>query len=272
MRITVVTPVLNGAAFVGETVASVLDQHGAFELEYIVRDGGSTDGTLAVLEQFGDRVKVVSKPDGSPQAAINAGMASATGEVGAWLNADDAFEPGALQAVAEAFTAHPGARWLYGRCAIMDASGRPIRRPITCYKHMLGHVYSWNLLLCENYISQPATFWRTDLWHEAGGLTERYLATFDYDLWLRMAAISRPLSLHRRLARFRRHPMSISERHFVQQFREECEASAGYGSAAHSLLHRVLAGKTVLVYRILALLSKHRASGNRRCPRPAHDA
>jgi len=261
MKITIVTPVLNGAQFIRETVDSVLAQRGDFELEYIVRDGGSTDGTLDILREYGGRVRVVSAKDGGPAAAINAGMAEATGDILAWLNADDVYESGALQKVADFFLRHPQKKWCYGRCGIMDENGREIRRPVTWYKNLIGWTYSRNLLLCENYINQPATFWRCELWQACGSLSMEYKAAFDYDLWLRMAEIGRPAHLHARLARFRRHAVSISENFVALQFAEEASIAAAHGNAIHRFLHELNRRKIVWVYGMLSRKGGRRVPG-----------
>ena len=97
MKISVITPVLNGEKFIRQTVESILNQTGNFELEYIVRDGHSVDKTLAILAEYDDKITVVSKKDGSPQEAINQGMKMATGDIKCWLNADDVYLPGTLE-------------------------------------------------------------------------------------------------------------------------------------------------------------------------------
>ncbi len=255
-KISIITPVLNGADYIRETVESVLSQTGDFELEYIVRDGESTDGTLAILKDYDDRCVVVSEKDGSPQQAINAGMAMATGDVVAWLNADDCYEPGALQTVVETFRKHPDRRWCYGFCSIMDENGKEIRRPITWYKSILGYVYSRHLLLCVNYVNQPATFWTRELWEETGGLDTQHKAAFDYLLWLKMARRSRAAAIRRRLARFRRHPGSISENQFARQFDEELRIAGQYGNSLHVFLHTLNKWEIILIYRLLGVLGR----------------
>ncbi len=256
MKITVVTPVLNGERFIRRTVESVLSQKGPFELEYIVRDGYSSDKTLEILSEYKGRLAVVSKKDGSPQEAINAGLAMATGEIGAWLNADDVYEPGALAKAAAHFEAHPSCQWLYGRCRIIDAEDREIRRPVTLYKNLLGFVHSRNVLLCENYVSQPSTFWRMDLWRRMGGLNSSYKAAWDYELWLKMSELSAPSPLHVDLASFRRHPGSISESFTERQFSEELAIAAERGSALHRLVHAFNFWKITTAYKILSALGK----------------
>ena len=118
---------------------------------------------------------------------------------------------------------------------------------------------SRHLLLCENYISQPATFWRRDLWQQAGGLSTDYRAAFDYDLWIRLAACSRALPIHQVLASFRRHDTSISARQFERQFQEELASAVRAGQPLHRLVHRFNCWKILCVYR---LLSRRRGGGN----------
>ncbi len=251
MKISVVTPVYNGERFIRNTIESVLSQQGDFELEYIICDGQSTDNTLAILEEYQDRCTVVSRRDGSPQAAINNGMAMATGDVGCWINADDQFEPGALQTVATIFRNSPQTQWLYGRCSIVDENNVEIRKPITLYKNLIGFFYSRNVLLCENFINQPSTFWRMEVWRKAIDLDPRFKAAWDYELWMKMSLIAPARAVHKYLARFRRHSGSISENHFIRQFDEELEIARKYGNKLHYWVHKFNVWKIVTVYKIL---------------------
>lgn len=122
VKISIVTPVRNGKRFIRQTVESVLNQQGEFELEYIVCDGQSTDGTLEILAGYPE-CTVISRKDGGPFHAINYGMDLASGDIGAWLNADDIYLPGTLAKVARCFQEHPGTGWLYGNCPIIDETG-----------------------------------------------------------------------------------------------------------------------------------------------------
>ena len=230
----------------------MLSQTGDFELEYIVRDGQSSDKTLSILADYEDKITVVSKKDGSPQEAINQGMSMATGDIKCWLNADDLFLPGTIDSVIKAFKANPDKDWLYGRCDIIDADGLEIRKPITLYKNIIGYFYSRNILLCENYINQPATFWRSSMWDKASQLNPKYKAAWDYELWMKMALESRAIPIRKTLSHFRRHDGSISENHFVQQFSEEHEISATYGNIIHRIIHKLNQFKIVVIYKILS--------------------
>jgi glycosyltransferase involved in cell wall biosynthesis len=255
-KISIVTPVLNGERYIRECVESVLSQHGAFELEYIVKDGASRDGTLNILAEYAHRCRIVSTRDTSPQQAINAGLAMATGEICGWLNADDCLTPGALQKVVSAFQRRPDRHWCYGNCSIIDAAGREIRKPITLYKSILGHFYNRHTLLCENYINQPATFWKRSLWQQAGGLDPRYRAAFDYHLWVKMASLGPALPIHSRLAQFRRHNNSISWRFFERQFAEELAIASRYGNRVHRWVHSLNKTKIVSIYKLLGTFER----------------
>lgn len=249
--VTVVTPVLNGARFIRRTIESVLAQEGDFTLEYIICDGGSTDATIKIVKEYGARCRLIQRSDGGPADAINYAMGRAQGLIGGWLGADDLLSPGALNRVVEAFAAHPERDWLYGRCRIIDGRGQEIRRWITNYKNLLGLRFSRHLLWTENFINQPAAFWRMALWQRCGGLDARYKAAFDYDLWLRFAACSLPLVLPIYLASFRRHPGSISERGYEHQFAEELAISKREAPPLCYQLHRFNCYKIVTIYRFM---------------------
>jgi GT2 family glycosyltransferase len=202
LKVTVVTPSLNQGAFIGRTVESVLSQRGDFDLDYLVVDGGSTDETLAILRRHAGRLRFVSEPDRGQSDAINKGFRMATGEVLAWLNSDDTYEPGALHAALSAMR-ETGARWCFGECRIVDEQDREVRRSISRYKSRLSRRYSLRLLLGRNFIPQPATFFRRDLLAEAGPLDESLHYAMDYDLWLRFARLAAPAFVSRPLASFR---------------------------------------------------------------------
>ena len=253
IRISVITAVKNGERFIRQTIESVLSQKGDFELEYIIRDGCSTDRTLEIIKEYGNKIILVSKKDGSPQEAINAGMNMATGDIGCWLNADDIFLPGALQKVIDLFHEHPDKDWSYGRCKIIDDNNREIRKPITWYKNILGYFYSRNVLLCENYINQPATFWKMSLWKDVNGsLNKKYKAAWDYELWLKMAKASKAIHIRDYLASFRRTQGTISETHFEKQFNEELEIAKEHGNKLHYYIHYFTKNKILIAYKILA--------------------
>ena len=204
LKVTVVTPSFNQGSFIERTVESVLSQRGDFELDYLVMDGDSTDETLSILRRHEGRLRFVSEKDRGQSDAINKGFRMASGEVLAWINSDDTYEPGALQAALSAMQ-RAGARWCFGECRIVDEQGREVRRSISRYKNRLSRRYSLRRLLSRNFIPQPATFFRRDLLEEAGPLDESLHYAMDYDLWLRFARLADPVFVPRPLAAFRWH-------------------------------------------------------------------
>ena len=258
MRISVITPSYNTGAYIEATLKSVLMQRaaGGFELEYIVVDGGSTDGTGAILERYRSTLaQLVIEPDHGPASAINKGLRRATGDVLAWLNADDCYQPGALARVADVFRRQPARALCFGRCRIVDEEGREIRRSITRFKEIFFPFSCRPLIQTINYVSQPALFFTRRAWQQAGALREDLRAAFDYELLLRLWRQGGAVHLDGApLADFRWHPGSISGRNFEQQFREEWEAAAADAGrfAPQTLAHAVVRSGIVASYRCLA--------------------
>jgi len=254
-RISIVTPSFNHRRFISRTIDSVLGQEGDFELEYIVVDGASTDGTLDVLRGYGDRVRWISEPDGGQVDAIHKGLARATGSILAWLNSDDVLCPGALARVAAALAQQPEVHWLHGRCQIIDEHDRVVRRWIGRYKHWRARRHTFELLLTENYVSQMTVFWRRSAMDAVGPLDPSLKLAFDYDLWLRLARLGPPIYLAGApLACFRWYETSKSGSQFRLQFREDGTVAARYAGHRPGILlrKRVKNVVFVLVYRLLA--------------------
>jgi glycosyltransferase involved in cell wall biosynthesis len=226
--LSVITPVYNAANTLLDALKSVADQDYP-NLEHIVVDGGSTDGTVDLLREA-EGIRWISEPDRGLAHAMNKGIAMATGDVIGELNADDLYEPGALRAVGDAFAEHPDAMWLTGYCRIIDGDGREIRRPVTAYKNWLLRRYSLGLYLTHNFVSAPATFFRRAALDECGGFDERYRISVDYDLQLRIARRSDPIVLRRYLASFRMIEGTLSMSGFRTQFREHAEQARRHGT------------------------------------------
>jgi glycosyltransferase involved in cell wall biosynthesis len=218
-RISIVTPSLNQGLYIERTIRSVLDQQYP-DLEYIIVDGGSSDGTIDILKKFRSQVSWTSEKDRGQSHAINKGLALSTGEVCAFLNADDLYEPGALERVGEFFSTHPERYWLTGRCRIIDADDREIRKPVTAYKNFWLYGGSYTVLNVLNYISQPATFWRRRILREMGPLDENLYYGMDYDYWLRIGKRYRLETMPQYLASFRVHSSSKTRVAVTRQFEE----------------------------------------------------
>lgn len=229
-KITVITPSFNQAPFIERTIQSVLDQDYP-ALELIVMDGGSTDGTVEILRRYEGRLQWVSERDEGQADAINKGIARATGDIIAYLNSDDLYEPGALRAAGEYFSQHSDVLWLTGRCRIIDEQDGETRRPITAYKNFLLRRYTYSLLLVTNPISQPATFWRRSVVEEFGFFDKGQHFVMDYEYWLRIGRKYRPAILDRYLAAFRVYSTSKTSSSFLRSFRQELEVAKGYSTS-----------------------------------------
>jgi glycosyltransferase involved in cell wall biosynthesis len=253
VKISIVTPSLDQARFLERAVASVLSQRGDFELEYLVMDGGSTDGSAEILRRHADRLAYRIEKDAGQASAVNAGLRAATGDVLGWLNSDDLLYPGALERVAAAFRARPGLAWLHGRCEIVDEHDRPIRRWVSAYKHFRCRRYSRRALLVENFVSQMTVFWRRAAMERVGLLDESMRFGFDYEYWLRLSALGDPLYLEDRIAAFRWYTTSKSGSSFERQFEEDYAAFARHAPPGRLLRwqKRLRSAQIVGAYRLL---------------------
>ncbi len=257
MKISVITPSFNQVSFLKQTIESVKIQDLSLELEHIIVDGGSTDGSVDYLRSLGDTVRWISEPDRGQADAVNKGIRMASGEIIGWLNSDDLYFPGALQTVADYFRDHPDCRWAYGRCRIIDSSGNEQWKWITRYKNARLKKFTLSKLLRENFISQPAVFFRKDLFEEAGPLSVDLHYAMDYDLWLRFAGIVPAGVIYKDLASFRRHGSSKSETGFRDQFFEQYAVSKKYGpSFFNRAAHRFNIFKIINSYRLINLFRK----------------
>lgn len=197
--VSIVTPSYNQAAFLEQTICSVLDQDYQ-PLEYIVVDGGSTDGSVEIIHKYAHRLAWwVSEPDRGQTDAINKGFARSKGEILAWLNSDDTYLQSTVSEVVGYLQAHPELAAVYGDANLIDQQGQVIgrfpARQTSYQKLMRGYVH----------IPQQATFFRGDLWREVGPLDPSFFFAMDYDLWVRLSKKA-PLKYHPRLwANFRLH-------------------------------------------------------------------
>jgi glycosyltransferase involved in cell wall biosynthesis len=181
LSFSVVTPSFNQANYLEKTICSVLDQSYP-KLEYLVMDGGSTDGSLDIIKRYEDRLAYwVSEPDKGQSDAINKGFMRSSGDIVAWLNSDDLYLPGALQRVAEYFANHPTIYCVYGDLQVIDSGGNYLFT-----KKIIPFSYN-SLFFAEAYIGQPASFWRREVITKIGLVDPALHFWMDYEYYLRMA-------------------------------------------------------------------------------------
>jgi glycosyltransferase involved in cell wall biosynthesis len=198
--ISIVTPSFNQGPFIERTIRSVLGQDYP-ALEYIVQDGGSTDGTVEILERYRERLlHAESVRDRGQAHALNLGFRHATGEIMAYLNSDDILLPGALHYVAAYFERHPDVDVVYSHRVLIDEDDREISRWVLPPDDR--EVLSW-----ADFIPQETLFWRRRIWERVGGhVDESFRFAMDWDLLLRFrAAGARFVRLPRFLGGFRVH-------------------------------------------------------------------
>ena len=179
--VSVVIPCLNRAHFLVPTIESVFKQDYP-NIECIVVDGGSTDGTLEILKQYGSALVWVSEPDTGHADAINKGWKKSRGEILAWLNADDVWAiPAAVSQAVAYLHAHPEVDMAYGDCGSIDATGNQIG---------MSYLHEWDLEYaveqCDHCIPQPAAFIRRRILEQVGWLDTTYISKKDHELWLRI--------------------------------------------------------------------------------------
>lgn len=210
--VSIITPSLNQGRFIRDTIESVLSQDYP-RLEYLVMDGGSTDETLDILRDYGDRLTWRSGPDGGQADAVNTGVRLAKGEIIGWLNSDDTYQPGAVTAAVEHLIAHPETAVVYGDAYYIDERGEVIGTYPT-------EDFDLNRLAEACLICQPAAFMRRSAIDAVGMLDPTLHYCMDYDLWIRLGRDFHIDRINSFLANSRRYLETKSFAHREQLFQE----------------------------------------------------
>ncbi len=251
-KISIITPVFNRVGMIEQTIQSVLSQDYP-NLEYIIIDGGSTDGTVEIIRQYADNeairlegdkairqengesevpsshhitlspnclIKWLSEPDQGMYHAIMKGMAMATGEIVAWINSDDMYHTNALHIVGQIFAQQPEVDWLTGTPTLYNADG-------LCVKTFPTQYWSWERFKRGDFrwLQQESTFFRKSLFDRVGGLNLQYRLAADFELWCKMFQVARLYSVNTILGGFRQHgeQLSIEGQHrYETEVREIC--------------------------------------------------
>lgn len=199
MLVSIITPSFNQAPFLEATIRSVLEQDYP-SLEYIIVDGGSTDGSLEIIQKYSNRLSWwVSEKDKGQTDAINKGFSHAHGDVLAWLNSDDTYNPGAVSAAEKVLEMNPKHGLVYGDANFIDENGN-ILGSFPAAQTDLGRLRRGFV-----HIPQQSAFFRADLWKQVGPLDPSFYFAMDYDLWVRIASNAPMLYTHQLWANFRLH-------------------------------------------------------------------
>ena len=188
MKFSIVIPSFQQAEFLRATLQSVLTQDYA-EREILVRDGGSTDGSVEILRELGasGEIQWLSGPDGGQAAAINSGLSAATGDICAYLNSDDIYYAGTLRRVADYFAAHPECLVLYGNADHLHRDG-------SVMESYLVEPWDYERLATICFLCQPAVFWRRAVMDRFGPFDPELRYAMDYEYWLR---VGKAIAFHR---------------------------------------------------------------------------
>ena len=200
-KVSIITPVYNQSKYIEQTIKSVLNQK-YNSLEYIVIDGGSTDGTIEIINKYKDSISYFeSCTDKGQSNAINKGMKQATGDILAWVNGDDILLPGALESIVSYFELNPDVDVIYGDRIIINSDGLDIGRWVLPR-------HSDKVLLWVDFIPQESIFWRRSIWDKIGSnINESFNFALDWEMLLRMLHAGAKFShLPRFIGAFRVHP------------------------------------------------------------------
>ena len=197
-------PSFNTVEYLKETIESILSQDYP-DIELIITDGGSTDGTVALLQGYGERIKWVSEPDNGQSDAINKGFGMATGDLHYWANADDPLLPGALRHVADLITDFDGPQWVTGAADLIDEKGK-----VFFTRHVDKVDDTTFLLWALKWIPTQSVFWNRKMWEAAGPFDNDLHYTMDLGLWQRMHKNAPAIVSDRVLALYRMHSISKS--------------------------------------------------------------
>jgi glycosyltransferase involved in cell wall biosynthesis len=231
-KFSIVTPTYNMERWIEETIESVLSQKGDFEIEYIVVSDGSSDQSAAIARTYQERLRsgthsiqckkidmqIIEQENTGMYAAINNGFSKATGDVYAWINADDLYQQGALEAMRIAFEAFPEAQWVKGTSAAFE-DGTKKFDPEACkiYHHdwLKMGVYGME----SYFVTQDSVFWREDLWKKGGPIPVEYRSAGDYWLWLSFAKHAPLWILDAPISCFRKREGQISKG--IEKYKKE---------------------------------------------------
>jgi len=199
--VSIITPSFNQARYLEQTIKSVISQ-GYPNLEYIIIDGGSKDGSVDIIRKYADQLTYwISEPDNGQGEAINKGFTRARGEIVSWLNSDDLYAPDAISQAVEVLTGNPELGMVYGNAVTIDQYGRPLN-------DLEFHDWGLEDLIIFEMICQPAVFMRYDALEQAGFLDTSYDFLLDYHLWLRIAQLKKIRYIPKIMAFSRHHPMA----------------------------------------------------------------
>lgn len=225
MKFSIVTPAYNMECWIAETIESVLSQRGDFEIEYVIVNDHSTDKTELIIKKYVDKInnstysiqckgismKYINKnKNGGMYNAINYGFSKATGDIYAWINADDVYQAGAFDTITKTINAFPEIEWLKGITSTIDEKSRAARKG-KCKIYHQNWIHKGIYGQEAYFIEQDSTFWRSGLWGKTGPIPSHFRSAGDYWLWIQFAKYAPLWSVNFPISFFRKRKGQLSK-------------------------------------------------------------
>jgi glycosyltransferase involved in cell wall biosynthesis len=214
-KFSVIIPSFNKKRFIRITLDSIFRQNYP-NLEVIIQDGGSTDGTVAILKEFKskypDMIKFETKKDAGQLGAILEGIKKASGDIVTFINADDKYLGNIFSTISNVYKKNDDALWYAGQGIVINEKENEIVKSVSFYKNVLLAINSYNLLLATNYLIQPAVFINKKAYKKYGPFTGTKDFVTEYDLWLKLGREKMPYVIREPVAAFRIEPSTTTKR------------------------------------------------------------
>jgi glycosyltransferase involved in cell wall biosynthesis len=240
MKLSIITPCFNSVRHISETIESVISQKGDFEIEYIILDGGSVDGTVKIIKEYSKKYNIiwVSEPDEGMYDAVNKGFSLATGDIFSWINADDKYESGAFQKIVNVFNKFSEINWLKGITSYIDEESN-MTGAGKCFlykKEWISKGYYGKYLF---FIQQDSVFWRKELWEKVGEIDKSLKFAGDYWLWIMFSKYEELTSFNCVVSYFRKRGGQLSS-DMEKYFSEIDKVRENLGLKRKSLLFKYI--------------------------------
>lgn len=253
--------------YIEQTILSVINQKGPFEIEFIIIDGNSKDDSVKIIKKYDKilkkdkRISFIwkSEKDEGLSDALNKGLKLATGDIIAWINSDDTYEKGAFARMQKEFKKHKHIGFMYGKCPVVNENNKEIRKGIKCIRTIIGRKYSYKKLLAINFIPAPATFWRKSIYDEFGGFDKNNHICMDYDYWCKIGSKHQGKFVNKNISRFRWYTTSKSGSGFKKQFEEDYDVAVHYANGKYKIsifIHKITEKLIIGIYNIMKISGK----------------
>lgn len=249
---SIVVPTLNSEKFLEETLDSIKRQDRNIIIECIFSDGGSSDKTLQIINKFyGSNIyKVILLNKIGLSKALNSGFKVANGKYLTFLNSDDLLAKNALINTKNDFEKYEEVEWIVGICKNFGKN-KFLNKILNTYKKIFLKLLNFNFLCINNIISVPSVYWKRSFFQKIGYFDENLNYNMDYDMWLRMLSISKPLKSNHMMSYFRRHNNSLSHKNLINQFIEKYKTMRRYNNnIILNFFHIILSSIIVIIFKI----------------------